>query len=226
MILNTLEVIFSIIFHVLITQSAAINVRYVLFVVLQLLVLLTLGCCEIWVHHIPLLECKEDNLPILVKYNKLALLYIWNVKEKNAWCEDFLWELDQNGKSLERLLPMVNWQLIDHDTNLFLLNLCRSATARLRTTTTGLPSSRIWTSPPAGLRASSTRVGTTTWTTTVSWRTTPHPRLPSTSTARIWGTTPSTTRLCSLCRAATWIWCCPADWWDASSKARFWATTR
>ena len=227
MILNTLEVIFSIIFHVLITQSAVINVKYVLFVVLQLLVLLTLGCCEIWVHHIPLLASKQDNLPIPVKYSKLALLYIWNVKEKNAWCEDFLWELDQNGKSLERLLPMVNWRVIDHDSNLFFsLNLCRSATARLRTTTTGLPSSRIWTSPPAGLWASSTRVGTVTWTTTVSWRTTPHPRLPSTSTARIWGTTTSTTRLCSPCRAAAWIWHCTADWWDAGGKARFWATTR
>ena len=93
--------IFSIIFHVLTTQSAAINVKYVLFVVLQLLVLLTLGCCEIWVHHIPLLESKQDNLPIPVKYSKLALLYIWNVKEKNAWCEDFFvgvrpkWEVSQ-----------------------------------------------------------------------------------------------------------------------------------
>lgn len=232
MILNTLEVIFSIIFHVLITQSAVINVKYVLFVVLQLLVLLTLGCCEIWVHHIPLLASKQDNLPIPVKYSKLALLYIWNVKEKNAWCGDFFvgvrpkWEVS---RTILPIITMVNWRVIDHETNLFfflLLNLCRSATARLRTTTTGLPSSRIWTSPPAGLRASSTRVGTVTWTTTVSWRTTPHPRLPSTSTARIWGTTTSTTRLCSPCRAAAWIWHCTADWWDAGGKARFWATTR
>lgn len=122
MILNTLEVIFSIIFHVLITQSAVINVKYVLFVVLQLLVLLTLGCCEIWVHHIPLLASKQDNLPIPVKYSKLALLYIWNVKEKNAWCGDFFvgvrpkWEVS---RTILPIITMVNWQVIDHETNLF-----------------------------------------------------------------------------------------------------------
>ena len=64
---------------------------------------------------------RRDRGAIANKFLQ-GLLYIWNVKEKNPWCEDFFvgvrpkWEVS---RTILPIITMVNWWVIDHETNLF-----------------------------------------------------------------------------------------------------------